>query len=69
MKIALLKRSRRRLRIIARKHDTELQVRDNERWEYLYNGPVSESLRVMHNHMKVYLKPFYDAKNAPKIII
>jgi hypothetical protein len=68
MKTRLLKMARRHLRIIVKDYAYELQYKEAEHWEYLYDGTLSETLRVMHNHMRRNLKPFYIETNAPKVV-
>lgn len=68
MNTKLLKMARRNMRIIARDFDVELQFKDSDHWEYMYDGSLSEALRVMHNHMRRNIKPFYIHTNGPKII-
>lgn len=68
MKIKLLKRARRHLRIIKREYDYELQYKNDTNWEYLYDGALSETLRIMHNHMRRNLQQFYVDANKPEVI-
>ena len=68
MNVKLLKRARHDMRIISRDYDFELQFKNADHWEYMYDGSLSETLRIMHNHMRINLKRFYIHTNAPKVI-
>lgn len=68
MNTKLLKMARRRLRIVKRDYDYELQARNDSRWEYLYDGSLPETLRIMHAHMRLNLREYYIEVNKPTVI-